>query len=176
MGIQVSWPSDSTRDVWKISVPMLTIEWPLFLKVIESKNLSLDNNWQALLFCSTDGTWEARCGSHTAAGWSYLYVSSSLCQLGHMALPPETMCRRRRHSQGLNQPLVGMSDVFRVVLFLYCLCSHCWHMAQKKKERFTFWKLKHLCPHLCMFSLSVISQGKIVNSPKYMYPSVWALK
>lgn len=114
MGIQVSWPSDSTRDVWKISVPMLTIEWPLFLKVIESKNLSLDNNWQALLFCSTDGTWEARCGSHTAAGWSYLYVSSSLCQLGHMALPPETMCRRRRHSQGLNQPLVGMSDVFRV--------------------------------------------------------------
>lgn len=44
------------------------------------------------------------------------------------------MLEKEEEVQGFNQPLVGMTNVFRVVLFLNCLCGYCWHMAQKKKE------------------------------------------
>lgn len=52
-----------------------------------------------------------------------------------------------------------MIDVFRVVLFPYCLCGYCWHMAQKRREFIFFLEIDKSMS----LSLNVLIECDITN-------------
>ena len=166
-GLPGTGPSDSTGEVWKTSVPVLTKRHVLS-ESREGGHLGPLPGAQALLFCSMGGPAEADLAGRAVQG-----RSPSRRQLGPIAPPPAPtptpgdLCPRQEKPTALIRPSWGWM-VHSGLCYFQIVHVAPVGMLHKRRRIVTSWKLKNLCPHLHAFSLSVILQVKITVARIHM--------
>lgn len=174
-GLARDWPLRLHGRGVKKSVPVLTKRHVLS-ESREGGHLRPVPGAQALLFCSMYGPAEA-----DLAGCAVQGQPPSRRQLGPIAPAPppppphRDLCPRQEKPTALIRPSWGWMVCSGLCYFQIIRVAPA-GMLHKRRKIVTSCKLKNLCPHLHLFSLSVILQVKIIESPEYICPYVRGLK